>query len=130
MITSGCSPSWCTGWKGDHEAMKPPASNRRWSWPAVHDDPHAGDCRHVLCNQINRMIVNFVQSQGARRWGCTRSRASCSSLKTFFPGPTGGALTWSLGEVKQVNARLLQLLVQADSIPCIARSRATWPAGS
>jgi acetylglutamate kinase len=34
---------------------------------------------HVLCNQINRFIVNFIQSQGATRWACTRWPAWCCS---------------------------------------------------
>jgi acetylglutamate kinase len=41
--------------------------------------------------------------------------------KTYLQGPDGRRVDLGLvGEVKQVNARLLQLLVQADSIPCIA----------
>jgi acetylglutamate kinase len=41
--------------------------------------------------------------------------------KTYLQGPDGRRLDLGLvGEVKNVNARLLQLLVQADSIPCIA----------
>ena len=41
--------------------------------------------------------------------------------KTFLEGPEGRRIDLGLvGEVNSVNARLLQLLVQADSIPCIA----------
>jgi acetylglutamate kinase len=41
--------------------------------------------------------------------------------KTYLPGPDGRRIDLGLvGEVTTVNARLLQLLVQADSIPCIA----------
>ena len=77
---------------------------------------------HVLCNQINRFIVNFIQSQGCEAMGLH----SLSSLvlfaeKTYLQGPDGRRIDLGLvGEVKSVNARLLQLLVQADSIPCIA----------
>jgi acetylglutamate kinase len=41
--------------------------------------------------------------------------------KTYLKGDDGRRIDLGLvGEVKSVNARLLQLLVQADSIPCIA----------
>ena len=41
--------------------------------------------------------------------------------KTYLAGPDGRRIDLGLvGEVTSVNARLLQLLVQADSIPCIA----------
>ena len=40
---------------------------------------------------------------------------------TYLPGPDGRRIDLGyVGEVKSVNARLLQLLVQVDSIPCIA----------
>lgn len=77
---------------------------------------------HVLCNQINRFIVNFIQSQGCEAMGLH----SLSSLvlfaeKTFLQQPDGRRVDLGyVGEVTSVNARLLQLLVQADSIPCIA----------
>src|SRR5437867_6297222 len=77
---------------------------------------------HVLCNQINRFIVNFIQSQGCEAMGLH----SLSSLllfaeKTYLQGADGRRIDLGLvGEVTSVNARLLQLLVQADSIPCIA----------
>src|SRR5204863_4098901 len=41
--------------------------------------------------------------------------------KTYLQGEGGRRIDLGLvGEVKSVNARLLRLLVQADSIPCIA----------
>jgi len=77
---------------------------------------------HVLCNQINRFIVNFIQSQGCDAMGLH----SLSSLvlfaeKTYLQGEGGRRIDLGhVGEVTNVNARLLQLLVQADSIPVIA----------
>jgi len=76
----------------------------------------------VLCNEINNSIVNFIQAQGCEAMGLH----SLSSLvlfaeKTYLPGPDGRRIDLGLvGDVTSVNARLLQLLVQADSIPCIA----------
>ena len=76
----------------------------------------------VLCNEVNRFIVNFVQSQGCEAMGLhSLSTGVLFAEKTYLQGPDGRRidLGW-VGEVKSVNARLLQLLVQADSIPVIA----------
>src|SRR5256714_9174725 len=77
---------------------------------------------HVLCNQINRFIVNFIQSQGCEAMGLHwLSSVVLFAEKTYLQGPDGRRIDLGMvGEVKSVNARLLQLLVQADSIPCIA----------
>lgn len=77
---------------------------------------------HVLCNQINRFIVNFVQAQGCEAMGLhSLSSVVLFAEKTYLSGPDGRRIDLGLvGDVKEVNARLLQLLVQADSIPCIA----------
>jgi acetylglutamate kinase len=77
---------------------------------------------HVLCEQINRFIVNFIQSQGCEAMGLhSLSSNVLIAEKTYLSSPDGRRIDLGLvGEVKSVNARLLQLLVQADSIPCIA----------
>jgi acetylglutamate kinase len=77
---------------------------------------------HVLCNQINRFIVNFIQAQGCEAMGLhSLSSNVLFAEKTYLQGPDGRRIDLGLvGEVTSVNARLLQLLVQADSIPCIA----------
>jgi len=77
---------------------------------------------HVLCNQINRFIVNFIQAQGCEAMGLhSLSSNVLLAEQTFLQGPEGRRIDLGLvGEVTNVNARLLQLLVQADSIPCIA----------
>ena len=77
---------------------------------------------HVLCNQINKFIVNFIQSQGCEAMGLhSLSSNVLFAEKTYLNGPDGRRIDLGLvGEVTSVNARLLQLLVQADSIPCIA----------
>ena len=77
---------------------------------------------HVLCNQINKFIVNFIQSQGCEAMGLhSLSSVVLFAEKTYLNGPDGRRIDLGLvGEVKTVNARLLELLVQADSIPCIA----------
>src|SRR4051794_17854799 len=77
---------------------------------------------HVLCNQVNRFIVNFIQSQGCEAMGLhSLSSNVLFAEKIFLQGPEGRRIDLGLvGEVKGVNARLLQLLVHADSIPVIA----------
>ena len=76
----------------------------------------------VLCNEINSFIVNFMQAQGCEAMGLhSLSSVVLFAEKTYLQGPEGRRIDLGLvGEVKSVNARLLQLLVQADSIPCIA----------
>jgi acetylglutamate kinase len=77
---------------------------------------------HVLCNQINKFIVNFIQAQGCEAMGLhSLSSNVLFAEKTYLQGPDGRRIDLGMvGEVANVNARLLQLLVQADSIPCIA----------
>jgi acetylglutamate kinase len=93
----------------------------------------------VLCNQINRFIVNFISAQGCEAMGLhSLSSVVLFAEKTYItapPSPDDAPGTpprridlGYVGEVKSVNARLLQLLVQADSIPCIA-TIARDPAG-
>jgi acetylglutamate kinase len=86
---------------------------------------------HVLCNQINKFIVNFIQTQGCEAMGLhSLSSVVLFAEKTYLNAPDGRKIDLGLvGEVRSVNARLLQLLVQADSIPCIA-TIARDPAGS
>lgn len=76
----------------------------------------------VLCNNINRFIVNFVSSQGCEAMGLhSLSSVVLFAERTFVNGPDGRRIDLGfVGDVTEVNARLLQLLVQADSIPCIA----------
>src|SRR3954468_10056624 len=77
---------------------------------------------HVLCNQINKFIVNFIQAQGCEAMGLhSLSSVVLFAEKTFLNGPDGRKIDLGMvGEVKTVNDRLLHLLVQADSIPVIA----------
>ena len=111
METAGLVPQWVQG--------------RRYT-----DERTLAIAEHVLCNQINRFIVNFVQTQGCEAMGLhSLSSVVLFAEKTYLAGEDGRRLDLGfVGEVKAVNARLLQLLVQADSIPCIA-SIARDPAG-
>src|SRR5512133_2124341 len=61
---------------------------------------------HVLCNQINRFIVNFVQSQGCEAMGLhSLSSVVLFAEKTYLAGDDGRRLdSGMVGEVKSVNA--------------------------
>ncbi|MEA2711584.1 MAG: acetylglutamate kinase [Phycisphaerales bacterium] len=111
------------GGKAINEAMKTAGleplmvMGRRYT-----DERTLAIAEHVLCNQINRFIVNFIQSQGCEAMGLhSLSSVVLFAEKTYLKGEDGRRIDLGLvGEVKQVNARLLELLVHADSIPCIA----------
>ena len=77
---------------------------------------------HVLCNQVNKFIVNFIQAQGCEAMGLhSLSSIVLFAEKTYLPGPDGRRIDLGfVGDVTSVNSRLLHLLVQADSIPVIA----------
>jgi acetylglutamate kinase len=111
METAGLQPQWVQG--------------RRYT-----DERTIAIAEHVLCNQINRFIVNFIQAQGCEAMGLhSLSSVVLFAEKTYLQGEDGRRIDLGLvGEVKSVNARLMQLLVQADSIPVIA-TIARDPAG-
>jgi acetylglutamate kinase len=111
MEQAGLTPQWVQG--------------RRYT-----DERVLAIAEDVLCNSINRFIVNFIQAQGCEAMGLhSLSSGVLFAEKTYIQGEDGRRIDLGLvGEVKTVNARLLQLLVQADSIPCIA-SIARDPAG-
>src|SRR5918996_2241292 len=111
------------GGKAINQAMEPAGltpqmvMGRRYT-----DERTLAIAEHVLCNQINKFIVNFIESQGCEAMGLhSLSSVVLFAEKTYLQGPDGRRIDLGhVGEVKQVNARLLQLLVQADSIPVIA----------
>ena len=91
--------------------------------PALHRrdarSPSPSTCSAI---RSTSSIVNFIQGQGCEAMGLhSLSSNVLFAEKTYLQGPDGRRIDLGLvGEVKNVNARLLQLLVQADSIPCIA----------
>lgn len=103
MGKAGLTPQWVQG--------------RRYT-----DDRTLAIAEHVLCNQINRFIVNFIQSQGCEAMGLhSLSSVVLFAEKTYLQGDEGRRIDLGMvGDVRSVNARLLKLLVQADSIPVIA----------
>ena len=77
---------------------------------------------HVLCNQINKFIVSFIQAQGCDAMGLHSLTSNVLfAEKTFLKGTDGRRIDLGfVGEVTSVNAKLLQLLAAADTIPVIA----------
>jgi acetylglutamate kinase len=102
MEKAGLQPQWVQG--------------RRYT-----DDRTLAIAEHVLCNQINRFIVSFVQTQGCEAMGLhSLSSVVLFAEKTYLQQDDRRIDLGLVGDVKQVNSRLLHLLVQADAIPCIA----------
>ena len=111
------------GGKAINEAMAKAGLQPQMVHGRRYTDEHTLNiAEQVLCNQINRFIVNFIQTQGCEAMGLHSLTSNVLiAEKTTLPGPDGRRIDLGfVGEVKSVNARLLQLLVQADSIPCIA----------
>src|SRR5207253_9571295 len=86
------------------------------------DDRVLAIAEQVLCNEINKFIVTFIQSQGCEAMGLhSLSSNVMLAEKTYVQSADGRRIDLGMvGEVRSVNARLLQLMVQADSIPVIA----------
>jgi acetylglutamate kinase len=111
------------GGKAINEAMDKAGLTPQWIQGRRYTDERTlAIAEQVLCNQINRFIVNFIQSQGCEAMGLhSLSSVVLFAEKTYLKGEEGRRIDLGMvGDVKAVNARLLQLLVQADSIPCIA----------
>jgi acetylglutamate kinase len=111
------------GGKAINEAMDKAGLTPQWIQGRRYTDERTlAIAEHVLCNQINKFIVNFIQSQGCEAMGLhSLSSVVLFGEKTYLKAEDGRRIDLGMvGEVKSVNARLLQLLVQADSIPCIA----------
>jgi acetylglutamate kinase len=111
------------GGKAINEAMEKAGLTPQWVQGRRYTDERTlAIAEHVLCNQINRFIVSFIQSQGCDAMGLHSLTSNVLfAEKTYLQGPDDRRIDLGLvGDVKSVNARLLQLLVQADSIPVIA----------
>src|SRR5438034_1465900 len=111
------------GGKAINEAMEKAGLVPQWVQGRRYtDDRTIAIAEHVLCNQINKFIVNFIQSQGCEAQGLHSLTSNVLfAEKTYLQSADGRRIDLGMvGEVRSVNARLLQLLVQADSIPVIA----------
>jgi acetylglutamate kinase len=77
---------------------------------------------HVLCGQINKRLVTALQEFGCNAIGL-HSLSSCVLFgeRMFLEGEDNRRLDIGfVGQVTDVNAHILRLLVQSDTIPVIA----------
>lgn len=76
---------------------------------------------HVLCNEINRHLVSTIHALGSSAMGLhTLSSGVLFGEKLFLEEEGRRIDLGFVGRVTSVNARLLELLCQADTIPVIA----------
>jgi len=77
---------------------------------------------HVLCNEINRHLVTTIEALGCGAMGMhTLSSCVLFGEKLFLDAADGRKVDLGfVGRVTDVNARLLELLCGADTIPVIA----------
>ncbi len=77
---------------------------------------------YVLCNEINRRMVETIESRGAAAMGLhTLSSCVLFGEKLFLHEDDGRKIDLgSVGQVTGVNAELVRLLCQAGTIPVIA----------
>jgi acetylglutamate kinase len=77
---------------------------------------------HILCNRVNKRLVDYLNGQGAQSVGL-HSLSSCVLFgeRMFLDGEGGLRLDIGLvGKVTQVNSYLLKVLCRAETIPVIA----------
>jgi acetylglutamate kinase len=111
------------GGKAINDAMRTAGLQPQWVQGRRYTDERAlAIAEHVLCNQINKFIVNFMKAHNCESMGLHSLTSNVLfAERTYLQGPDGRRIDLGMvGEITSVNARLLQLLVQADSIPCIA----------
>ena len=76
---------------------------------------------HVLCNEINRHIVATVESLGAPAMGLHTLSSCVLTAEKLFLEQDGRRIDLGfVGRVVGVNARLLELLCRAGTIPVLA----------
>ena len=76
---------------------------------------------HVLCNDINRSIVSTIETLGSSAMGLhTLSSGVLFGEKLFLEEEGRKIDLGFVGKVTHVNAKLLELLCQADTIPVIS----------
>ena len=77
---------------------------------------------HVLCNEINRQLVNTIEALGSSAMGLhTLSSDVLFDEKLFLEEADGRKIDLGfVGKVTSVNGKLIDLLCQADTVPVIA----------
>jgi acetylglutamate kinase len=76
---------------------------------------------HVLCNEVNRGIVETIQSFGCEAMGLHTLSSCVLSAERLYLSEDGRKIDLGMvGRLVGVNARLLELLCEADVIPVLA----------
>ena len=77
---------------------------------------------HVLCNEINRSLVEGIQKLGSNAMGLhTLSSGVLFGEKLFLEQADGRKVDLGfVGKVTGVNSKLIELLCEADTVPVIA----------
>ena len=77
---------------------------------------------HVLCNEINARMVQTIEALGSSAMGLhTLSSCVLFGEKLFLEEQDGRKIDLGfVGKVTHVNAKLIELLCQADTVPVIA----------
>lgn len=104
------------GGKAINAAMSAAGLEPRWvNGKRYTDEQTLAIAEQVLCGQINSFIVKFIRSQGCEAMGLHSLGSD-----VLFAEPVDDKDLGLVGEVTDVNQRLLDLLVQADAIPVIS----------
>jgi acetylglutamate kinase len=76
---------------------------------------------HVLANEINRTLVNTIETMGSSAMGLHTLSSGVLFGEKLFLDEEGRKIDLGfVGKVTSVNARLVELLCQADTVPVIA----------
>lgn len=76
---------------------------------------------HVLCNEINRQIVTMIETLGSSAMGLHSLSSGVLFGDKLFLEEEGRKIDIGfVGKVNSVNAKLLDLLCKADTVPVIA----------
>jgi len=76
---------------------------------------------HVLCNEVNAHIVEVIRSLGTAAMGLHTLGSGVLFGERLFLEEDGRQIDLGfVGRVREVNARLLRLLCEADTVPVVA----------
>ncbi len=76
---------------------------------------------HVLCNEINRQLVNTIEALGTSAMGLHTLSSSVLFGEKLFLEEEGLKIDLGfVGKVTSVNAKLLDLLCKADTVPVLS----------
>jgi acetylglutamate kinase len=76
---------------------------------------------HVLCNEINQQIVTTIQEMGSSAMGLNTLGSCVLFGERLFVAENGRKIDLGqVGRINNVNARLIELLCESNTIPVIA----------